>query len=243
MLNSRLATKAKGLVPESTRKKIHDRLTDWAANRVLEEIIARTDNTRTVKWLGHTIWQHPSDAWLIQEVIAAEKPDLIVETGTFMGGSAYFFATLCDQLGGGSVISIDIDAQETVPHDRITYIAGSSVDPTIVDSVYERARGADCVFVVLDSDHSADHVLAELRAYSALIPVGGYLHVQDGLIDEYAVFGDTEPGPAAAVRRFLEEDHTFVRDEKLERRYLVTAHPFGWLKRVAPSTNGDRSFR
>jgi cephalosporin hydroxylase len=196
-------------------------------------VIANTDNTRTVRWLGKTIWQHPNDAWLIQEMIVEQSPDLIVETGTYMGGSAYFFASICEQLGRGRIISIDIDPVETIEHPRITYMTGrSSVDPDVVREVHDAAASAERVFVVLDSDHSAPHVLAELEAFASLVPVGGYVHVQDGLIDEHSVFGETEPGPAAAVKEFLAAHPEFVRDQEVESRYIVTAHPYGWLRRA-----------
>lgn len=233
MRNLGIARAAKSMVPKPARKRIHDRLSAWAANRVLEEIIAKTDDMRTVRWVGHTIWQHPADAWLIQEAISEQRPDLIVETGTFMGGSAYFFSMICDQLDHGEIVSIDIDAKQTIPHPRITYLSGSSVAPEIVQTVRERAAGAERLLVILDSDHSAAHVLAELEAYAPLIPVGCYIHVQDGLIDESPVFGYPEPGPATAVRQFLAKNPAFVRDVDFEQRYVVTAHPLGWLKRVS----------
>jgi cephalosporin hydroxylase len=135
-------------------------MTAWAANRDLEEVIAKTENTRTVTWLGENIWQHPNDAWLLQEVVSELRPDLIVETGTYMGGSAFFFATICDQLGDGDVVSVDIEPVKTVEHPRITYLRGSSTDPEILATVRERAERAKRVFVMLDSDHSAEHVLA-----------------------------------------------------------------------------------
>lgn len=222
----------KSVVPKRVRSQANVRVTEWAANRVLEVLIAKTQNTRTVRWLGETIWQHPSDAWLLQEMVSEQRPELIVETGTYMGGSAYFFATLCDQLGGGEVVSIDIEAVKTMPHPRITYLDGSSTDPAILATVRERAEGKR-VLVMLDSDHSAAHVLAELREYAPLVSVGGYVHVQDGVIDETNVFGKPWPGPAVAVREFLAENPGFVRDEEVERRYVVTAHPYGWLRRIS----------
>jgi cephalosporin hydroxylase len=213
---------------------MHARVTNWAANRVLAEVVSKSDNMRTVRWLGEPIWQTPSDAWLLQEMVSETRPDLIVETGTYMGGSAFFFATLCDQLGAGEVVSVDIDPIKTIPHPRVTYLNGSSIDPGILATVRERAERAERVLVMLDSDHSAAHVYAELEVYSPLIRVGGYIHVQDGLIDDTDVYGETEPGPAVAARQFLASNPSFVRDVEFERRYVVTAHPYGWLKRVSP---------
>ena len=114
--------------------------------------------------VGQDDLANPSDAWLIQEMIVEQSPDLIVETGTYMGGSAYFFATICEQVDRGRVLSIDIDPIETIEHPRITYVAGrSSVDPEVARDVDEQAASAERVFVVLDSDHSATHVLANWR--------------------------------------------------------------------------------
>jgi hypothetical protein len=109
-----------------------------ASRRVLQAIIMKTNDVETVRWLGQPIWQYPLDAWIIQEVVGELKPDIVVETGTYLGGSAYFFACLCDLLGQGEVISIDIAARGTIPHPRITYLQGSSTDPAIVGSVAQR---------------------------------------------------------------------------------------------------------
>ena len=207
-----------------------------AANRVLEALIAKTNDVETVRWLGRPIWQYPLDAWLVQEMIAHLRPGLIVETGTCLGGSAFFFATVCDLLGRGEVISIDIAARGTMPHPRVTYIEGSSVDPAIVQRVASRIEkiGAESVLIMLDSDHSESHVRQELEAYAPLIPVGSYFYVQDGCIDTLACFRDGgRPGPVPAIKSFLRDHPEFVRDTEAEFRYVMTAHPYGWLKRIS----------
>src|SRR3954467_12165829 len=111
-----------------------------AARRVLEAIIAKTNDVETVRWLDRPIWQYPLDAWVLQEMIASIKPDLIVETGTCLGGSAFFFANIFDLMDHGEVMSIDIAPRGTMPHPRITYVTGSSVDPGIVDGVRQRIK-------------------------------------------------------------------------------------------------------
>ena len=206
-----------------------------AANRVLEALIAKTNDVETVTWLGRPIWQYPLDAWLVQEMLAQLKPDLIVETGTCLGGSAFFFGTMCDLLGRGEVMSIDIAARGTMPHPRVTYIAGSSTDPEIVNLVAERIKklNAQSVLIMLDSDHTERHVRNELEAYAPLIPLGSYFYVQDGCIDELECLSDGRPGPVAAVKSFLRDHPEFVRDTETEFRYVMTAHPYGWLKRVS----------
>jgi len=206
-----------------------------AANRVLEAMIAKTNDVETVRWLGRPIWQYPLDAWLVQEMIAQLQPDLIVETGTCLGGSAFFFGSVCDLLGRGEVISIDIAARGTMPHPRVTYIAGSSTDPAIVQHVADRIEkiAAKSVLIMLDSDHTERHVRRELESYAPLIPVGSYFYVQDGCIDELECFQDGRPGPVPAIKSFLRDHPEFVRDTEAEFRYVMTAHPYGWLKRIS----------
>jgi cephalosporin hydroxylase len=137
-------------------------------------------------------------------------------------------------LGHGQVISIDCAPLGTIPHPRITYVLGSSVDPDIVSTVAGRARsiGAQKIFIMLDSDHTPGHVLQELSSYAPLVPVGSYIHVQDGCLDELPIYRRYAPGPLAAVKAFLRNNSSFIRDLEPERRYVMTAHPYGWLKRV-----------
>jgi cephalosporin hydroxylase len=215
--------------------KLAQYLDQRAANRVLEAIIAKTNDVETVRWLDRPIWQYPLDAWVMQEMIGAIKPDLLVETGTCLGGSAYFFANLMDLMGHGEVISIDIAPRGTMPHPRVTYIRGSSVDEKIIDGVKDRIKALDAraVLIMLDSDHSEAHVRQELERYAPLIPVGSYFYVQDGCIDTLPSLRAGRPGPVPAVQSFLKAHPEFVRDTEAEFRYVMTAHPYGWLKRIA----------
>lgn len=210
-----------------------------AARRLLAALILKTDDMLTVRWLGRPIYQYPLDAWLIQEMVGEIGPELIIETGTWLGGSAFFYANLCDLMGQGEVISIDLAPKGTMPHPRITYITGSSVDPAIVSIVAKRVSQLEQrrVLVILDSDHTAGHVLKELEAYAPFVHVGGYVHVQDGSIDELPIFKAFVkrfgPGPTAAVKAFLSNHPSFIRDIEVEERYIMTAHPYGWLKKIA----------
>jgi len=204
-----------------------------ATRIVLEEQIRRTNDGASVVWLGRRVWQMPLDAWLIQEVVSELRPNLIVETGTWEGGSALYLASICDLLGTGEIISIDVAARATPEHPRVSYIAGSSTDEAVVEQVRRRVSVAGVVLVILDSDHTASHVEQELRLYGPFVTPGSYVHVQDGVIDELAIVGPG-PGPKVAVERFLAspEGKRCKRDVELERRYVMTAHPLGWLKRV-----------
>jgi cephalosporin hydroxylase len=205
----------------------------WAAKRVLRAMIGKTDNMLSVRWLGQPIWQCPMDAWVIQEVIGELRPDVIVETGTFLGGSAYYYAGLCELLGHGEVISIDINPKGTIAHPRITYVNGSSIDPEIVAQVGQKLRSAACALLILDADHSQPHVFAELKAYAPAMPVGSYILIQDACIDTFEIFKADRPGPAGAIHQYMAANPQFVRNRELEERYVMTFHPWGWWQRVS----------
>jgi cephalosporin hydroxylase len=121
-------------------------------------------------WFGVPTWKVPLDLWVYQELLYQLRPDLIVETGTAHGGSALYLATLCEALGRGEVVSVDVGHWPGRPdHRRHTYRTASSTDPQVVAQVAERADGAGCVLVVLDSVLPRDHVLAVLRSYDGLV--------------------------------------------------------------------------
>lgn len=188
---------------------------------------------RTTTWLGTTTLKCPLDLWVYQELINALHPEVIIECGTAEGGSARYLASMCDLVGQGEIITIDINTEPVRPvHPRITYVAGSSTDPAIVAQVKAKINGRKNVMVILDSDHSRDHVLGEMRAYHELIPVGGYLIVEDTNINGHPVYKSFGPGPMEAVNDFLAENKNFVIDRSQEKFYL-TFNPRGYLKRVA----------
>jgi len=180
------------------------------------------------EWLGHPIWKNPLDLWIYQELITRVRPDLIVETGTAHGGSAMYFAGLCDLLDHGRIISIDIAPLATPEHQRVEYVIGSSTDPEIVQRVTAQARTT--TLVVLDSDHSAAHVSAELEAYAPLVSVGSYLIVEDTNTGGHPVFEEGYPGPMEAVAAFLPRHPEFEVDRACER-YVNTFNPGGYLRR------------
>jgi cephalosporin hydroxylase len=187
-------------------------------------------------WMGVPLLKHPCDLFALQEIIASIRPALIIETGTAFGGSALYLAHLCDLLGHGQVLTIDLEPAPSLPsHPRVTYRVGSSVDPEIVAYAAERAARCDGpVLVLLDSDHHAAHVRAELDAYAPLVTVGSFLVVEDTNVNGRPVLPDFGPGPAEAVEAWLAsptEGPIFQRDA-LPERYLITMHPGGWLRRV-----------
>ena len=183
-------------------------------------------------WLGVPTWKEPTDLWVYQHILVELKPDLVIETGTLYGGSALYLASLCELIGAGRVISVDIQHPRSLPqHARLEYILGSSTAPEVGARIRAEAARANTVMVILDSDHNYEHVLDELRLYSTMVTPGSYLIVEDTLFD-FTASADFRPGPRAATRDFLAENKDFEVDAAREC-YLVTQNPGGYLRRVA----------
>jgi cephalosporin hydroxylase len=184
-------------------------------------------------WLGQPCAKCPLDLWVYQEILFERRPGLIVECGTYFGGTAHFLACMCDLIDNGRVITIDI--RERQPHrrprhPRIEYRTGSSTGPGIVAGVAEAVQPGERVMVILDSNHQKDHVLAELRAYSPLVTPGDYLVVEDTNINGHPVRADHGPGPMEAVDEFLAGTDEFSIDESREK-FFMTFNPRGYLRR------------
>lgn len=185
---------------------------------------------RTCTWLGVPAQKCPLDLFVYQQIVYETRPEAIVETGTAAGGSALFLASLCDLLGRGEVLTVDIADHCQARHPRLTRLIGSSVDPAIVAQVRQWVAGRPAM-ILLDADHSRDHVLQELHAYSPLVPVGGYLVVEDSNIHGHPVGWQYGPGPLEAIQEFLRGRDDFVVDREREV-HLLTFNPGGYLKRV-----------
>lgn len=185
-------------------------------------------------WLGVPLQKSPLDCWIYQEIIDELRPDLIIETGTDLGGSALFLASMCDLVGHGRVVSIDIRESSQVQHPRITYLVGDSTSKGILDRVREATHGTKNRLVILDSDHSAYHVARELRVYREFVSLGNYLVVEDTNVNGHPVMPEHGPGPFEAVHTFLDEDTDFRIDRSREK-FLLTYFPDGFLKRVSAS--------
>ena len=195
-------------------------------------LIQKTGNYGKLKWLGAPIWQPVLDVWTLQETIFEVKPELIIECGTYKGGSSYFFAQLFDLIGHGRVITIDIEKLHDLSHPRVTYLIGDSVSDEILEQVraeVKKTRGP--VMVILDSDHSKKHVSNELESYHPFVTPGSYLHVQDGVIDVLPTFAQGRPGPLRAIEEFMGQNDLFEVDLARSDRFLITHHPAGWLRR------------
>jgi cephalosporin hydroxylase len=210
--------------------RVSRRLDRAAVSRAHEVFYASNAWTQAT-WLGSQALKNPLDLWVYQEIMAETRPDVVVETGTYRGGSAHFLASVCDLLGSGEVVSIDIEPlREDYPqHPRITYLAGrSSTDAGVLAEMSERVKGRHTL-IVLDSDHSQGHVEAELDAYAPLVPVGCYLIVEDSNIGQ--IRKDLMPGPRQAIETFLAGRSDFEIDREREK-FLLTFNPSGYLKRI-----------
>lgn len=214
------------------RRFLKPRTATW----FLDDLIEHTGNFAHVTWLGRPVWQNVFDLWILQETIAELRPALLIETGTHRGGSALFFAHLFDLLGMGEVVTIDIETLTDLRHPRVTFLVGDSVSPGIVDAVRSLAtRAAGPVMVTLDSDHSAAHVRSELAAYAPLVTPGSWCLVQDGIIDTLPRYAAGRPGPLAAIEDFLKSTSDFELDVERSRKFLISHHPKGWLRRKLPA--------
>jgi cephalosporin hydroxylase len=186
---------------------------------------------KNTRWLSVNAYKTPLDLWIYQELIVSLRPELIVETGTADGGSALFLATVCDAVDCGEILSIDVEAKPDRPeHDRITYVTASSVTPETLGLVAEYAHERSPVLVILDSDHSREHVLAELRAYAPFVTPGSYLVVEDTNLNGHPVVRSFGPGPMEALHDFLEERTDFSTDTAQEK-FLLSFNPSGYLRR------------
>jgi len=223
-----------------------------AASREVRELtldwIVKTAHfkyTYGFEWLGRPVIQFPQDLLAMQEIIWRTKPDLIIETGIAHGGSLVFYASMLELLGGdGRVLGIDIDIrahnraaiEEHPMFKRIDMIEGSSIDETTVSEVRARSAKRENVLVVLDSNHTHEHVLAELRAYAPMVTPASYLVVFDTIVEDMpADFFPDRPwsvgnNPKTAVHEFLRESDRFEIDRELEQKLLITVAPDGYLK-------------
>jgi len=203
-------------------------------------------------WFGRPIIQYPQDIVAMQELIWKVKPDLIIETGIAHGGSLIFSASMLAILEvagiiqSGKVLGIDIDIRkhnrvEIEKHplsNKIKMIQGSSIDETIVKQVYDFARDYKSILIVLDSNHTHNHVLAELNVYAPLVSKGSYCVVFDTIIEDMpeGAFPGRPWGkgnnPKTAVREYLKTHPEFEIDSSIENKLLITVSPGGYLKRV-----------
>lgn len=187
-------------------------------------------------WMGLPILKTPLDCWIYQELLWTVRPEIVLELGSYVGGSTLFFGHLLDALGQGQVISVDIDRTPyRASHPRVLELTGDATSPEVVAQVRALCAGRR-VLAIHDANHRKDAVLQDLRLYADLVSVGSYFIVEDGIVDLFdpavaPTLGEVEPGPLPALREFLAEDDRFVVDAECER-YRITYNPSGYLKRV-----------
>ena len=218
--------------------------------------------TYNFSWLGRPIIQYPQDMVAMQELVWQIKPDLIIETGIAHGGSLIFSSSMlslldyCDAIEQGVIIDpnlprrrvlgVDIDIrahnrtaiEEHPMSNRIDMIQGSSIDPDIIEQVHDFARDYQRILVCLDSNHTHDHVLAELEAYASLTTLGSYCVVFDTIVEDMPadMFPDRPWGPGdnpkTAVWEYLKSHPEFEIDKQIDHKLLISVAPDGYLKRV-----------
>jgi cephalosporin hydroxylase len=198
-------------------------------------------------WMGRPIIQYPEDIMALQEIIMDIKPDVIIETGIAHGGSIIFSASMLELLGGDRiVIGVDIDIRE---HNRIEIenhpmskrikmIEGSSIDRDIVNQIKDLSKNYSKIMVCLDSNHTHEHVLEELRLYSPFVSKDSYLVVLDTFVEDMPKnFFSNRPwdvgnNPKTAVWEFLKENSDFEINSEIDHKLLISVAPSGYLKRV-----------
>ena len=217
----------------------------WEYARLFMQETGRFKYTYHFEWLGRPVIQLPQDLIAMQEIIWRIKPDLIIETGIALGGSLIFYASMLELLGeGGHVLGIDIDIRahnrveiENHPMSkRITMIQGSSVDEQVAQQVKDFSEGRKRVLVVLDSNHTHEHVTKELALYSSLVTRDSYLIVCDTVIEDVPddLIRDRPWGkgnnPKTAVWEFLKTSDRFVIDQEYNNKLLISVAPDGYLR-------------
>ena len=229
---------------------------DWVFHSMQQKYLYNFD------WLGRPIIQYPEDMVAVQELVWKVRPTLIIETGIAHGGSLVLSASMlalldyCDAVEQGKVldpsaskrrvIGVDIDirshnrnAIESHPLSHmISMVEGSSIELSTVDAVRKLATGHECVMVFLDSNHTHDHVLEELRYYGMMTSVGSYCVVFDTFVEDMPprYFADRPwdkgNSPKTAVHAFVAENDQFQIDRSIDQKLLITVAPSGYLKRV-----------
>ena len=228
----------------------HEMSLDQGLQSKALEVLVEADRHRWIHqttWFGEPLLNLPQDMFAIQEIIWRTRPDFIIEVGVAWGGSVLFEASLLEILGGQKVIGIDIfippDLRQRLARhgklsERLVLIEGGSTAADTHSQVKDLLGGSRKVLVILDSYHTHEHVLSELRAYAPLVEKGQYLICGDTVVEHIPPQLHRSrpwgPGnnPATALKEFLSESDRFVVDEKIDQRLLLSCHPGGYLKAV-----------
>ncbi|MGN6416037.1 MAG: cephalosporin hydroxylase family protein [Pseudobacter sp.] len=218
-----------------------------AAAKAFNDASNKSQYSYNFSWMGRPIIQYPQDMIAMQELIWELKPDLIIETGIAHGGSLIFYASLMELIGKGEVLGIDIDIRahnrkEIEAHPmmkRIRMLEGSAVSDEIAAQVRQAAEGKQTVMVLLDSNHTHEHVLRELELYAPLVTPGSYCVVFDTIVEKLPenYFKESRPwgvgnNPLTAVYEYVKQDPRFVIDTAIDNKLLISVAPSGYLKRI-----------
>jgi len=230
-----------------------ERIASYANNQDLQDATKKFSDISLAEkysynfsWMGRPVIQYPQDMMALQEIIWEVKPDLIIETGIAHGGSIIFSASMLELLGGGGVIGFDFDIRthkkkEIESHPmfkRITMFEGDSTSPEIVEKVYAIAKKHTKIMVVLDSNHTHDHVLKELKLYAPLVSINSYCVVFDTIIQDLPddIVSDRPWGkgnnPKTAVWEYLKTHDEFIINKDIDTKLLITVAPDGYLRRI-----------
>jgi len=189
-------------------------------------------------WLGVKIQQTPNDMWTVQEIMQEVQPDFVIETGTFKGGSALYFASLFHIMkDSGRVITVNIENQldgaERLPlfQEHVIPLIGDSVSDEIINKIKSIVQDKSAI-VLLDFDHHKNHVLWEMERYAQFVPIGSYLIVHDTNFNGNPVLPDFGPGPMEAVSEYLGRSRPQFEIDRSREKFLLTFYPEGFLKRV-----------
>jgi cephalosporin hydroxylase len=239
-----------------TREEFEELRVEWAEEMADDpalrqkslEVLTDADRYNWIHqttWFGEPLLQVPQDMFALQEIIFKTRPRFIIEVGVAWGGSLLFYSTLMEVLGGERIIAIDIYIPDDLKQrinafeklaDRITWINGSSIERATLDQVKAILGGSRDVLIILDSNHTHEHVLEELRLYSPLVDKGKYLVCGDTVV-EYMPEQTHRPrpwgpgnNPKTALDAFLKENKRFEVDKRIENKLLFTCNPGGYLE-------------
>lgn len=213
-----------------TQGRLEDSL-DLSLRQLISVMQDRIMNEST--YFGIETWKNPIDFWIYQEILYEVNPDVIIEIGNHAGGSTLALAHLCDCLGHGRVVGLDLSHANISPqirsHARIALLEGEAC--ASFDQVRNLVSPEDQVLVIEDSSHTFKNTLAVLETYAPLVKPGGYFIVEDGIC-HHGLDGGPFPGPYEAVEAFVSQQNGFVIDRSREA-FLLTWNPKGFLRRVA----------
>jgi cephalosporin hydroxylase len=238
---------------EQFKKERAERIKGYGENRALIEAAAKFNEVSNKEsysynfsWMGRPIIQYPQDMVAMQEILWELKPDLIIETGIAHGGSLIYYASIMELIGKGEIVGVDIDIREHNRREieshpmfkRIKMIQGSAIDRQVVDQVAAIAKGKGTVLVSLDSNHTHEHVLEELKLYSPFVTKGSYCVVFDTIVEDmpkgfYDRPRDKGNNPKTAVFEFLKTNKQFEIDKQIDNKLLISVAPDGYLKRIS----------